>query len=156
MGFVRCMSVEIAVEFDCCQLAKPSRSSMVANCLHEQLLLVPALGVHIRVPASVAILEFCQGNYIRISMFDRMEYISFKIGIFHLPLAESCMIVLAPLLVLLLLLLVLLLAVLLLLLLLWLELAFFEPRPVPSPLDLLPFGFRFRVCIESEEWNRFS
>lgn len=60
---------------------------------------------------------------------------------FNLPLAESCMIELAALFVLL----VLLLVALLLLLLLWLELAFFEFRPVPSPLDLLPFGFRFRV-----------
>lgn len=73
MESVRCTNVATAVVFDCCQLARPNRSSMVVNCSHEQLCLVPVLGVHIRVPASFAILEFYQENYTQISMDDCVE-----------------------------------------------------------------------------------
>lgn len=73
MESVRCTNVAIAVEFDCCQLARPNRSSMVVNCLHEQLWLEPTLDVHIRVSASFAILEFRHENYTQISMIGHME-----------------------------------------------------------------------------------
>lgn len=53
------------VAFDCCQLVRPNRSSMVANCLHEQWRPERlALELHILVLANYAILEISRENFL--------------------------------------------------------------------------------------------
>ena len=56
MEFVQCTNAVIMVEFDCYQLVNPNHSSMVVNCLREQLLLEPALEMNTLGFANYAIL----------------------------------------------------------------------------------------------------